>query len=480
MAKADLLNILYSKEKSPLEFHFDNLWMPSMYNYITPQDVMHLYNIASSIKNASKLELKLSEIKKVMEARGFKKFASGTNRIIYSHLEDQSFLAKIAIDKVGLRDNPAEFKNQQFLKPFVTKTFETSLCGTIATVERVQPITSKQEFVSIAGDVFELLNKLIGEYILQDVGSDYFLNYGLRNGFGPVLLDYSYLYKLDGNKLYCNKILLETGHQCNGVIDYDIGFNKLICSKCGKEYTAKSLEEKIDQKIIILKGNEGDVDMKITLMKGDEVVTTIDSSKETETIVKPKHNTSEEMTTSLVETTDAKLLEIDLNEAVKNNVFGKEKEDISFNVSLGSRVISKNKNKRPNNNQYNRPNSNVSLESKFIPKKEEVKEEIKPEQVEEVKENVSIDTDVPAPIEEKEEVMFNPEEIANAIANNSISEEETEISKYNELSKGLGLDVEENNTEDSNIAKYYEQYNPDEVDNFEKIAKKEKDILDRF
>lgn len=183
MAKADIFNILYSKERSPLEFHFDSLTMPSMLNYLTIYDIRALNNIASSIRYSSKIELKYREINKIMTNRGFKKFHSGTNRVVYSYLEDKSFLVKIAIDRVGLRDNPDEYRNQFILKPFVTKMFECSPCGTIATVERVEPITSRLEFLNIAEDVFDLLNKqILGKYILEDIGSNYFMNYGLRVG----------------------------------------------------------------------------------------------------------------------------------------------------------------------------------------------------------------------------------------------------------------------------------------------------------
>jgi len=284
LAKADILNILYSKDRSPLEFHFDSLVMPTMLCYLSPQDIQALYNIASSIKYSSKINLKYKEIDNIMVNRGFKKFHSGTNRIVYSYLEDRSFLVKIAIDRVGLRDNPDEFSNQFLLKPFVTRTFEVSPCGTIATVERVEPITSRQEFISIAGDVFDLLNKqILGEYILEDIGTNYFMNYGLRSGFGPVLLDYPYLFKLDGNKLYCNQVL-ETGHLCEGLIDYDAGFNNLICSKCGKRYLATELQKAKDNKLIFMKGSN-EINLNIKLKRGDKIVKDLTNDKETETIM---------------------------------------------------------------------------------------------------------------------------------------------------------------------------------------------------
>jgi len=293
MARVDLLSVLYSKEKSPLEFKFDSMWMPSMYNYLTQQDIQALYNIASSIRYSSKIELKYKLIDDIMTVRGFKKFASGTNRVVYSYLEDQSFLVKIAIDRVGLGDNPAEYKNQFLLKPFVSKMFECSPCGTVAFVERLEPITSRQEFLSIGEDIFNLLNEfIIGKYVLEDIGSKYFMNYGLRKGFGVCLLDYPYVYELDGNKLYCNKQELETKNLCGGEIDYDAGFNNLICSKCGKRFKAKDLQQSVQNKLILLK-NEGEIDMKIKVSYRGEVIREFNSSDESDVIVRKQKQQSQ-------------------------------------------------------------------------------------------------------------------------------------------------------------------------------------------
>lgn len=184
MAKATIFDILYTKEQSIADFCWDKLFLPSMYYYLTPRDIQALYNIATSIRYSSKIEMKYKAIDEIMVNRGFRKFHCGTNRIVYKYLEDNSFLVKIALDKVGMRDNPDEYRNQYLLKPFVTKMFEVSPCGTVATVERVEPITSRIEFQAIAGDVFDLLNKhVLGKYVLEDIGSKYFMNYGLRRGF---------------------------------------------------------------------------------------------------------------------------------------------------------------------------------------------------------------------------------------------------------------------------------------------------------
>lgn len=286
MAKADILNIMYSKEKSPLDFQFDCLWMPSMYNYLTVEDIEMLRQIATSNRYAAKIDLKYKAIDNIMTRRGFRKFHCGTNRIVYKYLEDESFLVKIALDKVGMGDNPREYKNQFLLKPFVTKVFHVSPCGTVAFVERVQPITSRQEFQSIANDIFEMLiNCIIGKYVLEDIGTKYFMNYGLRNGFGAVLLDYPYVFELDGNKLYCNKVNPYTMIKCDGEIDYDDGFNNLVCSKCGKLYLAQELEKSIENKLILMK-EEGEMDMKISVRRGNNVIINHDSAMESDVIVR--------------------------------------------------------------------------------------------------------------------------------------------------------------------------------------------------
>jgi hypothetical protein len=295
MARVDLIKAMYSKCKTPLEFRFDSLYMPPMLNYLYINDMEKLYNIASSVHLSSKISYKYSEIDKILKNRGFKKLHAGTNRLVYTYLEDQSFVLKIAVDKVGMRDNPCEYQNQFILKPFITKVFETSPCGTIATVERVEPIISRHEFLAIAGDVFDLItNKLIGEYILEDIGSDYFMNWGIRAGFGPVLLDYPYLFPLDGNKLFCNKPIVELGEICGGVIDYDIGYNNLICTKCGKRYLATELQKyKDDNKIIFVRG-ESEI-MKVSIRKGKEIIAKFYDDQKQSNTIKPKDEFEKDM-----------------------------------------------------------------------------------------------------------------------------------------------------------------------------------------
>lgn len=274
MARADLLSILYTKKMSALEFHFESLTAPSLYSMINETDIQYLRSIMLDPKLVSKPHIKQKLISKFMETRNFKKMVSGTNRICFKSYTYPDIVLKVAIDEVGLKDNPAEYRNQNILKPFVCKCFEMSRGGEVGLFERVEPITSRQQFASIASDVFDLLNKMIsGKYILEDVGSNYFLNYGIRKGFGPVLLDYTYVYELDNNKLICNNKdqYSPTGY-CMGEIDYDLGFNNLICEKCGKRYLAIQLKKDVKENKIIIKNDNGGLKMKITVKKGNEVI----------------------------------------------------------------------------------------------------------------------------------------------------------------------------------------------------------------
>ena len=246
----------YKRNKSNL-FNFDKLQAQNMYDFVSPYDMDRLYNISTSARFSSNIEKKLDAIKEIMVNRGCIKVGCGTNRIVYRPLENSSIVFKIALDKIGMNDNPAEFRNQHLLKPYVTKIFQVHQSGVFANTERVIPITNKAEFLSVADDVYELIvNKLIGTYVLEDIGTKYFMNIGVRPGFGVVILDYPYVYKLDGNKLYC--IEEYNGVRCEGVIDYDEGFNKLHCEVCGKRYFARDLQKDIFKNQIIT--NIGDDD----------------------------------------------------------------------------------------------------------------------------------------------------------------------------------------------------------------------------
>ena len=260
---------LVRKKKRKIDFDYDKLSAPPILSMFTPYDIQQLNQIARSIKLASKPQVKYKEIDRIMRSRGFVKYAAGTNRVVYRPVEDNTFLVKVAYDAIGLGDNPREFQNQFIFKPFVTKVFEVTPCGTLGVFERVLPITNREEFFSIAPDYYRVVTEwFLGEYVMEDIGTDYFMNWGVRKGFGPVLLDFPYAYKLDGTKLFCKAPSNEspTGF-CEGEIDYNFGFNMLKCKKCGAVYRARELAKAIEEGQI-KRVKEGASKMKIRLKGG--------------------------------------------------------------------------------------------------------------------------------------------------------------------------------------------------------------------
>ena len=253
MSRVSTLERLKIKRKSALEFHFEELWAPPIMSLFTPQDLQELIRIATSVRYNGNINKKYELIDAVMKRRGFRKAHCGTNRVVYNFLEDARFVAKVAIDKVGMRDSPAEFVNQMFFKPFCCRIFEVDPSGVLAFVERVNPISSLEEFFSVKDDVFNMMiTKIIGKYVVDDLGSETYMNFGVRqdsNGhtFGPVIIDFPYVYELDGAKLKCQSVLINpyTKQQevCNGDIDYNPGFNGLSCKKCGRSYKARDLSK---------------------------------------------------------------------------------------------------------------------------------------------------------------------------------------------------------------------------------------------
>lgn len=291
MAKVDPFSILYSKKISPLDFQWDTMVAPPLLSLLTPQDIYSLNQIAMSNKLAAKPEEKYKMIANILNPRGFKKIASGTNRVVYKYLEDQRYCIKVAFDRVGLKDNPMEFQNQFKLKPFVTRIFEVSPCGTVALVERVEPITSREEYLHIVDDIFNLLvTKIIGKYVVDDIGTNFFQNLGIRRLWGVVLLDFPYVYELDGSKMYCNWQNPYTNEYCLGEIDYDDGFNYLVCSKCGKRYQARQLAKQVEKRAIVVEKKGVTRAMEIVLMRGDNVERVITTENESKTTAVKKES----------------------------------------------------------------------------------------------------------------------------------------------------------------------------------------------
>lgn len=263
MTREEELNNLYLNSMSAMEFNFDALICPyNIYQLLSVTDIGDINTIATSVKYMGSVSKRKIMIDQILRRRNFMKFHAGTNRVVYKFLDDQSFVAKFPIDSNGIFDNLAEWEVQGFLKPFNAKMFQRTDCGTVSFSELVKPIEHREEFISIADSVFDLLyKKILGKFIMDDIGASKFMNYGLRQGFGPVFLDFPRVFRLDGGKLNCNADL--GGVICNGEIDYDFTFDFIQCSCCGKKYRARDLAAEIENKMIIFEKGVNDMRIKM-------------------------------------------------------------------------------------------------------------------------------------------------------------------------------------------------------------------------
>lgn len=144
------------------------------------------------------------------------------------------------MDEVGINDNRSEFELQQSLKPFVPKIFDISPDGVVEMIEKVHPIMNRETFIKYAPITFKITDYWVNHgLVMEDIGTDYFMNWGVRDGFGPVLLDFPYVYRLNRDRLHCNTF--KNGARCPGRIIYDEGFNHLYCPVCKKYIGQKML-----------------------------------------------------------------------------------------------------------------------------------------------------------------------------------------------------------------------------------------------
>ena len=220
---------------------FDSLKVNPLLSYFAIEDINLAHKLATSPAMHCDVKEKYRLLGEIMEKRGFRLIGGGTNRRAYECIYDDRVVAKVATDPVGFTSNLREYINQNVLKPFCNKIFEVTPCGSLAIIEKVVPIKDVSEFQKYAQEIYDILYFKIrnNSIAMEDIGTRSMKNWGYRSGFGPVLLDYPTMYVADPKKRLCKNIL--NGKLCCGTLDYDEGFNRIVCSECGRTYFAKTI-----------------------------------------------------------------------------------------------------------------------------------------------------------------------------------------------------------------------------------------------
>lgn len=255
----------------PLERAFDDLQGPMVEDLF---DVETIKSIKMTVTNP-KIKFfkdKFRILAGILNPLGYILAHAGTNRVVFQPQFDDSFVVKIGLDIAGRTNNPNEIVNQKYLKPFVCKCFDTTDDGVIGTFERVVPIENLYQLWSVREDIFDIMRAITKRFIIDDFGTEAFKNWGVRKGFGPVLLDYADMYILDKDTAYCRKpIDWHSTAVCGGELGYTPGYNKIMCKKCGGIGKAKQYKGK--EKLSVYVPSRGiDMGIKCTIKVGGKTV----------------------------------------------------------------------------------------------------------------------------------------------------------------------------------------------------------------
>lgn len=260
------------KYRTPAEIAFDELEGPSVDMLLSQEEIEEINRLLKKVDwNHSK---KFQILDAIFKPKGYKRGDCGTNRVVYIPVWDDRFVVKVALDTAARKNMPDELLNQKYIKPFCCKCFDIDKYGNIGVYERVIPIRNLDQFWSIRDDVYNIIQKLIKRFVIDDFGTNTFMNWGVRKGFGPLLLDYADMYLIDPETLYCKNVTDWTDKthvkRCGGRIGYTAGYNSLVCLDCGRP--AKAAEFKGRPKMAIKAPKRRENIMKFVIYEGDEVV----------------------------------------------------------------------------------------------------------------------------------------------------------------------------------------------------------------
>ena len=255
----------------PLERAFDDLQGPMVEDLFDAETIKSIKLVVTNPK-IKFFKDKFRILAGILNPLGYILAHAGTNRVVFQPQFDDSFVVKIGLDIAGRTNNPNEIVNQKYLKPFVCKCFDTTDDGVIGTFERVVPIENLYQLWSVREDIFDIMCAITKRFIIDDFGTEAFKNWGVRKGFGPVLLDYADMYILDKDTAYCRKpIDWHSTAVCGGELGYTPGYNKIMCKKCGGIGKAKQYKGK--EKLSVYVPSRGiDMGIKCTIKVGGKTV----------------------------------------------------------------------------------------------------------------------------------------------------------------------------------------------------------------
>ena len=255
----------------PLERAFDDLQGPMVEDLFDAETIKSIKMTVTNPK-IKFFKDKFRILAGILNPLGYILAHAGTNRVVFQPQFDDSFVVKIGLDIAGRTNNPNEIVNQKYLKPFVCKCFDTTDDGVIGTFERVVPIENLYQLWSVREDIFDIMRAITKRFIIDDFGTEAFKNWGVRKGFGPVLLDYADMYILDKDTAYCRKpIDWHSTAVCGGELGYTPGYNKIMCKKCGGIGKAKQYKGK--EKLSVYVPSRGiDMGIKCIIKVGGKTV----------------------------------------------------------------------------------------------------------------------------------------------------------------------------------------------------------------
>lgn len=255
----------------PLERAFDDLQGPMVEDLFDAETIKSIKLVVTNPK-IKFFKDKFRILAGILNPLGYILAHAGTNRVVFQPQFDDSFVVKIGLDIAGRTNNPNEIVNQKYLKPFVCKCFDTTDDGVIGTFERVVPIENLYQLWSVREDIFDIMRAITKRFIIDDFGTEAFKNWGVRKGFGPVLLDYADMYILDKDTAYCRKpIDWHSTAVCGGELGYTPGYNKIMCKKCGGIGKAKQYKGK--EKLSVYVPSRGiDMGIKCTIKVGGKTI----------------------------------------------------------------------------------------------------------------------------------------------------------------------------------------------------------------